>query len=104
MTETARAQQDQGVVLTAKDYRFHFFAWWSNPAYVMSTDGVDFTEADLLYFAKVESIIHRTLSPEQRAWYVKTRDSAFGGAPTLVWQESTSTAPAAFQASTQGGY
>src|SRR3546814_9271936 len=70
----------------------------------MSTDGVDFTEADLLFFATVESIIHRTLSPEQRAWYVKTRDSDFGGDPTLMWQEYHSTAPEAFQVSTEGCY
>lgn len=104
MTERAKGQKQQGAKLSPKDFRLHFFPWWSNPAYAIDPDGVLFTEADQKYFLEIESKTHVPLSLRQRAWYVATRDSDFSGDPTLMWQEYPSTPEEAFQVSTEGCY
>lgn len=104
MSERAKGQAQQGVVLTPMDFRFHFFAWWESPEYVLDPANVPLTEADLAYFLKVEATIGRALTPEQRAWYVATRNSQFGGDAPTMWQEYPSTPEEAFQVSTEGCY
>lgn len=90
--------------LTAKHYRFHFFAWWEDPGYVLDDPSVVFTEADEEYFKKVEAIIGRRLSDEQWTWYVTTRDNDFSGDAPSMWQEYPSYPAEAFQVSTDGCY
>lgn len=104
MTQQAIAQQEKGAALSPKDYRFHFFAWWEAPEYEIDPEGIVLTEADLLYFAKVEGEIGRKLSARKRAWYVATRDADFSGEAPLMWQEYPSTPKEAFQVSTEGCY
>lgn len=104
ITERALAMQRSGKELTVKDYRLHFFAWWEAPEYEIDPDGVLMTEADLLYFAKVEQKIGRKLSDRKRAWYVATRDSDFSGDSPKMWQEYPSYPEEAFQVSTEGCY
>lgn len=105
----AMSQQSQGLheqrkQLTERDYRFHFFPWWQAPEYKMSPAGVIVTDRDTEYFDKVEASQSTTISAEQRAWYVATRQTDFAGEPDAMWQEYPSTPEEAFQVSTEGCY
>ena len=104
ITQQAQAKAEKRVQLTPKDYRFHFFAWWEAPEYVLDPKHAQFTEADHKYFYMVEAKIGRLLSPERRAWYVATRDNDFQGDATKMWQEYPSYPEEAFQVSTEGCY
>lgn len=102
MTSRAMAQQQAGKKLGAKDYRFHFFAWWQDPGYEIEPDSVVMTEKDAAYFAEIEAKIGQELTPRQRAWYVATRESDFSGDQEKMYQEYPSTPEEAFQVSTEG--
>lgn len=102
MTSRAMAQQQAGKQLGAKDYRFHFFAWWQEPGYQTDPESVVMTEKDAAYFTSVEAKIGHTLSLRQRAWYVATRESDFSGDQESMYQEYPSTPEEAFQVSTEG--
>jgi hypothetical protein len=104
MTKRAQAQAEQRVELSPKDYRFHFFAWWQAPEYCLDPDSVAISSVYLRYFSDVEGKIGRELSDEQRAWYVATCESDFGGDQSLMWQEYPSFPDEAFQVSTDGCY
>lgn len=104
MTQRAEQQQEQGKDLTARDYRFHFFPWHQEPAYVIDDGDVVVTEKDDEYFAKIEADAGVELSIGQRRWYVATRDADFSGDPEKMWQEYPSTAKEAFQVSNEGCY
>ena len=104
MTQRSIALHQQKKALTHRDYRFHFFAWWQAPEYRMPADSVQLTDKDVAYFEKIEPQIGETIDPEQRAWYVATRNSDFAGNPERMWQEYPSTPDEAFQQSTEGTY
>lgn len=104
MTQRAIAKQQAGTALTERDYRFHFFPWHSEPNYRMDPAGVVLTDKDREYFEQIEAKLGVTISAEQRAWYVATRDADFSGDPEKMWQEYPSTPDEAFQKSTEGCY
>ena len=104
MTERAMALQDQGAVLTPKDWRFHFFPWWEESQYQMAEGGAVMTAKDGEYFARIEAKMGCELSVEQRTWYVATRDTDFAGEEESMWQEYPSTPKEAFQVSSEGCY
>ena len=104
MTQRAIGLAQAKKPLTPRDYRFHFFAWWDEPQYRMPAGSVIVTEKDHAYFAAVEAEMGCTIEPEQRAWYVGTRDADFPGKPERMWQEYPSTPDEAFQQSTEGTY
>lgn len=104
LTQRAIALDQQQRELTVRDYRFHFFAWWQEPNYVMPPEGVIITRKDEEYFAKIEAEIGQELTPGQRAWYVATRNADFSSEPERMWQEYPSTPAEAFQKSTEGCY
>lgn len=62
------------------------------------------TDKDREYFAEVEAKMGAALDPQQRNWYIATRDSEFSGDPEKMWQEYPSTPDEAFQQSTEGCY
>lgn len=101
-TQRAQAQFEQKAKLSAKDYQFHFFAWWDNPEYEIDPEGVIISPAMREYFIRVESIIGKELSEGQKAWYCATMDSEFNGEQPIMWQEYPSTWVEAFQVSTEG--
>lgn len=103
-TMRAKAARDSRKVLTAKDYKLHFFAWWEAPEYRLEGAAVAFTDANREYFAKVEAKIGRVLDEAQRAWYVTTMEQDFAGEAPLMWQEYPSYPEEAFQISTEGCY
>ena len=104
ITQRAEAIHLQGSELSPKDYKFHFFPWWEAPEYVLDPDLVVMTDTDNKYFGEIEALIKRKLTPEQRAWWVSTRDNDFNGEAPLMWQEYPSTSREAFQVSTEGCY
>jgi hypothetical protein len=62
--------------LTEMDWRFHFFAWWRCPEYVLPLRGPLALSRELdEYFAKIEKDDAITLTPEQRHWYAKKHAS-----------------------------
>ena len=104
ITKRAEAHHQAGKRLTARDYRFHFYAWHQAPEYRMDPAGVTISEKDHEYFAAVEAAMRTTIDPEQRAWYVATRDADFSGNEERMWQEYPSTTEEPFQVSTEGTY
>jgi hypothetical protein len=104
MTNRAIETLEAGKDLTPRDYRFHFFPWWDEPAYRIDTASVMLTPKDREYFEQVEAETGTKLDDQQRFWYVATRDADFSGDPEKMWQEYPSTAKEAFQVSTEGTY
>lgn len=104
MSQRAIALQQQGKVLTERDYRFHFFPWYEADEYEMEPAGVIIGQKDTEYFDKIEGQTGFILSPRKRAWYVATRDSDFAGMPERMWSEYPSTPIEAFAQSTEGAY
>jgi hypothetical protein len=105
MVKRAKEVQDLGRPLTSRDWRLHFFAWWEAPDYRLDPAGVTITEADRAYFDDLESRLHITLTPAQRAWYVATLGGAdFAGERPLMWQEYPSDAEEPFRVPREGCY
>lgn len=102
-TQIAIENAQRGKALTEKDFRFHFFPWWQEPAYRITTP-VEITDKEREYFAKIEAETGAEIDAEQRNWYISTRDADFSGDPEKMWQEYPSTATEAFQVSTEGTY
>lgn len=108
--QTAQANFAQRKFLTERDYRFHFYAWWQEPKYRMEVSNVIISRDDHAYFDEVEMIVKRDmqldikLDPEQRAWYVATKEADFKGNDDRMWAEYPSYPAEAFQVSTDGNY
>lgn len=103
MVQRALAFEQQGKPLTARDYKLHFFPWWAEESYRLDTP-VELTEKDRKYFHELEGKIGRTLTDEQKWWYVAVRDADFSGDESKMWQEYPGTPEEAFQVSTEGCY
>jgi len=107
MTTRAMEVADRGKPLTPRDFRFHFFPWWAEPAYRLdpiTARSVVITDKENEAFDEVEVVMDTTIDLGQRAWYIATRDSEFSGDPEKMWQEYPSTPKEAFQQSTEGHY
>ena len=110
MVQTAQTNYLTRKVLTSKDYRFHFYAWWQEPKYRMDASSVYITESDHDYFDEVEQTVYQKmgvrirLDPDQRAWYVITRDNDLKGDQSKIWQEYPSFPDEAFQVAKDGNY
>lgn len=104
MSQDAEAMKQAGKRLSAKEYRFHFFAWWKADEYRIDPAGIVISDKDAAYFAEVEAKEDITLDDSQRAWYVATRKSDFADDSEKMWQEYPSTSAEAFQKSTEGTY
>ena len=96
--------------LTPKDFRLHFYGWWEEPKYRIDSTEVIITQKDHNIFDHIEIVVSRNLGkkikidPDQRAWYVSTRDNDLSGDQALMWQEYPSFPDEAFQVSTEGNY
>lgn len=104
MSQRAEALAQAAKQLTPKEYRFHFFPWHEADEYALDSAGVIMTEKDHEYFDQLEAKLGKTITLEQRAWWVSTRDNDFAGEDSKMWQEYPSTPAEAFQQSTQGTY
>lgn len=104
MSQQAERHHHSKKILTPKDYRFHFYAWWQEPNYRLESTTVPLSREDHEYFDQIEQKMGCLIDPDQRAWYVATRDSDFQGREERMWQEYPSTPDEAFQVSTAGNY
>ena len=104
MTQTALAAMQRGAKLSRLDYRLHFAPWFACADYQVKTnvDAVAGKDAD--YFLRLQANLGIEITPSQRAWYIATRDSEFGGDWQLMKQEYPSTPEEAFEQSTEGAY
>lgn len=104
MVQIAQAQHRDKKKLTPKDYRFHFYAWWQEPNYRLPSHTVPVSRGEHAYFDKLEAAMDCRIDPDQRAWYVATKQADFSGAEEKMWQEYPGTPDEAFQISTEGNY
>lgn len=105
MVQRALGHQQAHKDLSERDYRMHFFPWWEEPGYSIDAyETVPLTEKDLMYFAKLEAVIGKALTPGQKAWYVAVREAEFSGDESMMWQEYPGTPEEAFQVSVEGCY
>lgn len=98
MVKRARQLEEQKAHLTALDFKFHFFPWWTDDGYALADD---VTESDEMakHFAKLrEQGID--LTKPQRAWYTKKSEQQ----GDKMKQEFPSTPDEAFEAAIEGAY
>lgn len=75
MTMAALRLQQSGDKPTDLDFRLHFYAWWQKKANVLDPTGVAIPADMARYFKRLEDEKGIHLTPEQKAWYVKTAES-----------------------------
>jgi hypothetical protein len=100
LCEAAQARQRIGGPLTQLDFKFNFFPWWKAPEYEIDPAGVVIEENFRRYFDTLEEAHTISLSPSQRAWYVKKADTQLED----MKREYPSTPEEAFEASVEGAY
>jgi hypothetical protein len=103
ITDTAAAGRAR---LTELDFKFHFVPWFVNPKYAMNPIGIPIPDHYQRYFDELEVFRGISLSPAQKAWYVKkaaqmTQD---GKEDLDMKREYPSYWEEAFQASVEGTY
>jgi hypothetical protein len=98
LVKQARDAAAQGSELTALDFKFHFYPWWTDEGYILDAD-VTITAEMAEYFAKIEQQ-GVDLSREQKAWYVKKAQQQ----KDKMKQEFPSTPDEAFEAAIEGAY
>lgn len=104
MCQRAQALVTGKALLTRSQYRFHFYAWWQDPAYTMSPAGVPISTELQDYFNEIERLMECTIDGGQRAWYAEKQRNDFAGAEERMWREYPSTPAEAFQQSVAGNY
>ena len=110
MVGQAEANHASKVILTPKQYRLHFYAWWMEPNYRLDSTTVPISLSEHEYFDEVEIRAQADLKIEvridadQRAWYIATKQADFSGEEEKMWQEYPSFPAEAFQISTNGNY
>lgn len=102
--QRAQALIANALKLTASQFRFHFYAWWQDPAYTMDPAGVVVERQQHDYFNEIEQLMGCTIDAGQRAWYVEKLRNDFTGAEEKMWREYPSTPQEAFQQSIHGNY
>lgn len=101
MCQTSKKLKDEDLPLTEMDYKFHFFAWWQDPSYRLNDyELVVISNKMEKYFDDLHRIHNIKLSPQQKAWYVKTE--AIQG--DKMRREYPSTPEEAFEAAIKGAY
>lgn len=104
MSQRSEAQHNAKVALKPTDYRFHFYAWWTDRNYRINPEGVKISAKEHEYFDKVEIQMDCLIDLDQRAWYINKRDNDFSSTPDLMWREYPSTPDECWQASNEGKY
>ena len=104
MSKRAQALVTNREPLTPSQYRFHFYAWWQDPAYSIDPAGVVITREQHDYFDGIEQTAGTKINLGQRAWYVEKMRNDFSGKEESMWREYPSTPEEAFQQSTAGSY
>jgi len=99
MSTDAKKLKDGKKNLTNLDFKFYFFPWWADPAYIMDPGGVVMTTENFDYFRDLEGrgIV---LTQEQKAWWIK-KYAILGD---KMFRENPSYPEEAFKASIKGAY
>ncbi|EQB1035848.1 terminase, partial [Escherichia coli] len=68
MSNRAQEITASGLLLTAQDYKFHFYAWWQDPKYSarVPESGLKLSREKMTYFSAVEKAMNITLTDEQK--------------------------------------
>lgn len=69
MVQRAETLQKEKRVLSALDFKLHFFAWWMDPKYRLPAASVPITIEIREYFAELKSKFNIHVDAEQMAWY-----------------------------------
>lgn len=88
---------------TKMDFKFHFYGWYWKPTNALSdadTEQVEIKPPMQKYFESLEKKHGIYLTPNQKAWYVKKKETQ----GELMLREHPSTWEEAFQASVTGKY
>ena len=104
MCQRAQALVTGKAMLTRSQYRFHFYAWWQDPAYTMDPAGVPISTELQDYFNEIQQLMGCTIDGGQRAWYAEKQRNDFAGAEERMWREYPSMPAEAFQQSVAGNY
>ena len=104
MCQRAQSLVTSKAILTRAQYRFHFYAWWQDPAYTIDPSGAPVSNDMQDYFDQVEVNADCRIDPGQRAWYCEKMRNDFAGKEEKMWREYPSTPEEAFQQSTDGNY
>ncbi len=100
----AEKLKQSGKKLTRKEFRFHFYPWFTDRGYQADPKGVAISPTEHEYFDRIEVEMDTLLTLPQRAWYIQTRDATFSGDAEKMWQEFPSTPAECWQKSTEGTY
>jgi len=96
MDAMQKATKPQG----PKDFRFHFYPWFSNPEYVLDDPVMALTVHNEQYFEKLEAEEGISLTPPQKRWY-QAEQAVLGGD---MKREHPSTPREAFEQAIEGAY
>lgn len=61
--------------LSRLDWRLHFYPWYAKSAYVLDPEGVIVTDKQEQYFRDLQAKNGITITPEQKAWWVKKKQT-----------------------------
>jgi hypothetical protein len=78
LCEPAMKRREANKPETVLDWRLHFYPWFECKDYALTdadTAIVEIPDTFKRYFAKLEAELRITLTPNQRAWYVKTAET-----------------------------
>lgn len=101
--ETARKLMETGSYLTAMDWKFFFFPWYSSNDYCSSEEDTKHTKVPTRltrYFEELEAKLNVTIGPGHRAWYA-VQERTLGDD---MKREYPSTAEEAFAQAVVGAY
>jgi len=96
-TLAQRIEQNPDVMLTKMDYKFFFYPWWKHPHYALP-DRVEIPAKLAEYFKRLEDHEGITLTPDQKAWYVKKEEEQ----RAMMKQEYPATPSEAFERNIEG--
>jgi hypothetical protein len=97
--QSARTKRNTGDALTPIDFKFHFSPWHEDESYTLHKGTVEIPPSYAAYFGKLAGL-GISLTPEQRAWYVKKAEQQQGD----MTREFPSTPDEAFEAAIEGAY
>jgi hypothetical protein len=103
MVMNAKRHAEMQRQLTTLDFKLHFFPWWQDPSYALSSEDaakVTLTDKDDRYFDELAHKHGIDLTPEQEAWYVKKLETQ----RAEMKREYPATVEEAFEASIEGAY
>lgn len=99
MCEASRLGRTDG---GGQELQFHFFPWWMNRSYRLSSKGVEFPDRIAKYFIALEKL-GIVLDAEQRAWYRVTEGGSAGLGEDMK-REHPSYPEEAFAQAIEGAY